>query len=857
MKIKKKLIVIDLSNFIFRAFFAIRPLHTATGVPVNAVYGVLNMLLKMMEDVDPSHICIAQDSKEESFRDKIYEGYKANRDEAPDDLIPQFQIIDDLIDLLKIKRVRLPGFEADDIIGSIVTQLYKDFDDIFIASGDKDLMQFVNDKVVILDTMKDKILQRGDVFEKMGVYPEQIVDYLSIVGDTSDNIPGVKGLGAKGAAKLLAAHGSLENIYANLESVANDRSRALLTEQREIAFLSKQLVSIRCDLDIIGDAHEYEYSYTHDQKIVDFLLQLGFKSILKKLPVSVDLGSATGASSQPVVKSALAPELTPAAVDAESIALFLSGSRLSMFDGKEVTDLDLSEKTAQVLKGSKKSIAVWDAKVMSKAFLQKKISIDGIDFFDVCLADFNLNAHLQHTPEVLVERYLQGQLPKEISLDLSETDFNLYHLKSLLSLGHLLKQKLVEFKVDHIFFNLDMPMVTVLSKMEIQGICLDTHYLKTLSTEYTQVLENIENEIVAVSGEKVNLNSPKQVSFLLFEKLGLPILKKTKTGASTDASVLEKLAQMDLHPIPKMMMDYREVDKLLSTYVSALPKLIDSHDDKIHTRYNLMGAATGRLSSDQPNLQNIPIRSERGRRLRKAFTASPGKILLSADYSQIELRILAHCSQDPKMMDAFKNNVDIHVQTAAQIFSIGIDKVTDDQRSKAKAINFGLMYGQSSFGLSEALNIPQKEAKEYITYYFQQFSHVKGFLDSLKENCEKTGYAETMLGRKRIIPEIKSSNRTIKSVGERMAINSPIQGTAADLIKKAMIAIDKIIIEEKISAKMLLQVHDELIFEVDPSELHAFAKIVRREMETAMTMSVPLKVDTQSGKDWFEMKDLD
>jgi DNA polymerase-1 len=488
----------------------------------------------------------------------------------------------------------------------------------------------------------------------------------------------------------------------------------------------------------------------------------------------------------------------------------------------------------------------------------------GIDpkfsYFDLAQAHFLINPDFRHDLATLAEEFLGAKFdePKGQAdlLGISQEEMN--HLgeksKILLGLYPLLKEKMQELAVTKPYEELDIPLIKVLAAMELEGVSLNTSFYKELEKEFSKQIEEIETEVFKVAGDEINLRSPKQVGELLFEKLKLPVIRKTKTGYSTDAEVLTELASMDLNPIPELLLKYREIEKLLSTYVKALPSLVNSETKKIHTHYHPSNAATGRLSSDNPNLQNIPVRTENGRKLRKGFIPSEGRILLSADYSQVELRILAHFSQDPNMLEAFKNDLDIHRQTAAEVFEVPLEKVTKDMRNGAKAINFGLMYGQTSFGLSQTLRISQGEAKKYITSYFQKFHSVKSFLDELKEKAEDTGYAETLFGRKRNLPDIKSTNRQVKAMAERVAINSPIQGTAADIIKLAMINIQKILRDKQLKSTMILQVHDELIFDVVPQELEQLKQLVVNEMEGAVKLTVPLKVDVGSGKNWYDLK---
>ncbi|MFN8369338.1 MAG: DNA polymerase I [Bacteriovoracaceae bacterium] len=890
---KKKLIVIDLSNFIFRAFYAVRMLHSPEGVPVNAVYGFLQMLIKILTTYQPTHIVIAQDTKAGgSVRKEMYADYKGNRSEPPEDLIPQFDIISTLISKLNIKKCSQPQYEADDIIGSVVTQWRNDFDELYILSGDKDLMQFVDDKVKVIDTMKDKIYGPSDVVEKMGVPPEQIVDYLSLVGDSSDNIPGVKGIGDKGAIKLLTEYGTLENCLKNADQVSNKRTSEALKNHADDALLSKKLVTIFTDLNLTCSEDEAQCNYDFGDNLKSYLASLGFKSILTRID-QLHL-QVYGAKEKNEVVQASSQVLEYKKTIINSIdeikSFFELLSQKSLFSWNIVFDQtinlnakiigisfchDISEVTyieAQdeiVIKlffeflsklNSNQTVINEDAKYDLVFIYHNNIKINA-DFFDVKLAHFQVSPDGHHELSFIVKEYLQKDLilpdfkkknilemnPDEITQFTCDKAYYLFQVKPLLL------QKIEELNVLKVFKEIDSPCLKILAKMEERGVSINASYFKELEKKFQLELKQIEDEIEKISNEKINLKSPKQVAVLLFEKLGLPAIKKTKTGYSTDSEVLEELAQMKMSEIPDLILKFRTLEKLLSTYVTVLPTLVNSKTHKLHTHFNLTGAATGRLSSDNPNLQNIPIKSESGKLVRKGFIATPGFLMLSADYSQVELRILSHFSNDPTMLKAFRDNVDIHAQTAAGILEIDPAEVTEEQRSKAKAVNFGLMYGQSSYGLSKTINISRNEAKEFITKYFEKFSHVKACLDSLKELCEQKGYSETLMGRKRFLPDIKSNNRTVKSFAERMSINSPIQGTAADIIKMAMIKIDNEMMKKNLASKMILQVHDELIFEVVEEEVEIMKELVQKNMESAVTLKTPLTVNISLGVNWLDL----
>lgn len=872
-----KLIVIDISNFIFRAFYAIRPLNAPDGTPVNAVYGVLSMIHNMIMTHNPTHILIARDTKEGSFRKELYLDYKANRTEPPDELKPQFDIIDQLIDNLGIAQIKMPGYEADDIIGTIAKKWVDQFEEILIASGDKDLMQFVDGPVKILDTMKDKIYEREDVKDKMGVYPEFIVDYLALIGDSSDNIPGVPGIGPKGASTLIEEFGNLDNILNNVDKVRNKRAQTALMQHQELAKISYKLATIVTDLELEKIPADCRYQLKLTDVCEKFLQDLGFKSWVTKLsPYKVKNGKESEAiSEKEEIKVSIGTisdlekilesdevGIFPHLVDDKDQFEIWKGVAVATldqsfyFDFSQVEIKEFLGKIAQY----KGCLIAYQSKYIHLELLAFDLEFKG-SVFDLAQAHFLLTPDLRHDLATVIENTLDRPLPVMQAsqgdlFGISEGEMNYFgRVAQMVTEAYpILIKKLEELELNAPYFDLDIPLIKVLAEMEREGVFLDVNFYKELEVEFAKEIDHIEAEVEKISGDKINLRSPKQVGELLFEKLGFPIVRKTKTGYSTDAEVLTTLAAMRVNPIPEMLLKYRELEKLQSTYVKSLPLMIHPKTGKIHTHFQPSNAATGRLSSDNPNLQNIPVRSENGRKLRRGFIPSKGRVLLSADYSQVELRLLAHFSQDEVMLEAFKNDLDIHKQTAAEIFDLPLNEVTKEMRNSAKAINFGLMYGQTSFGLSQTLRIPQGEAKKYITSYFKKFSKVKSYLDSLKEIAEQTGFAQTLFGRKRTLKDIHSTNRQVKAMAERIAINSPIQGTAADIIKLAMINIQRKIKEDQLKSRMILQVHDELIFDVDPGEVEVMKALVKDLMENAVNLTVPLKVEMGIGDNWFDLK---
>ena len=890
---EKRLVIVDISSFIFRAFYAIRPMNAPDGTPTNAINGVLSMLLKLIEKYEPSHLVLAQDSKEKTFRHDMYVEYKANRSEPPEDLIPQFNLINDMTKKMGLQCKQIIGYEADDIIGSFCTQWRSFFEEILIASSDKDLMQFVGDNVFMLDTMKDVKYDTNRVKDKMGVWPNQIVDFLSIVGDSSDNVPGMKGIGVKGASQLLAKYGTLDGCINNKHELKGKRVIDAFNNHIEDAELSKRLVSIKCDLELGLDVEQSKLLFYPTEDLIQFLKGLGFKRDvvrLEKLALMLDApgerAEKSGTREQfdyVVVKSeAEINEVKSLLEKHGTCSLFtefkesdlvekeIIGAAVS-FEGKKSfyfnTESNFLDTFFKFIKEKPSVEIISEHSKRDHFFLKKNLKDFEGTFFDTVQAHYVVDSSGNHSFEKMVENNLGIEIPKLDKKDGSFSDLPLIEKSNYLGLracsnfllASKLKKDLGELNLNSVYFDIDLKLLPILASMEQEGILINHNFFKELENEFQEKLQSIENQVKEALTEldeetEINLRSPKQVGFLLFEKLGLPVISKTKTGYSTSAEVLEELDSKGLSNIPKMIINFREIDKLLSTYVRAIPELVDSKSKRVHTHFNQHMAATGRLSSVHPNLQNIPIRSDNGKKIRKGFIASPGRLLLTADYSQVELRILAHFSEDPTMVKSFLDGLDIHAQTASEVLGVPLDKVSANDRSMAKAVNFGLMYGQSSFGLAKVLGISRREAKNYITMYFERFNKIKGYMDSLKEACEEKGYTETLFGRKRFLPDINSKNRTIKSAAERIAVNSPIQGTAADIIKVAMINISESLKREGLKSKMLLQVHDELIFEVVEDEVDAMKRIVRSCMEGVVKLKVPLDVDMSLGVNWYDLK---
>ncbi len=904
------LYLIDISSFIFRAFYAIRELRNSKGLPTNAVYGVATMLSRFLDEAKPNFVAITQDSKGPSFREELFPEYKANRSEPPDDLIPQFEKVDQLCDLLGFHCLREKGVEADDIIASMcaswlrVSQKHK----VVIVTGDKDLMQLVNDRVFIWDTMKEIVYDEAGVREKFGVDPNQIQDYLSLVGDSSDNIPGAPGIGPKTAVQLLTQYHSLDSILeAAKEGKISGKKGETLKESEKLVRLSKELVGLKSDVKVSVEPAEYAYQFQFSEPAQKFIQEMEFKNLFRAWTERhTGIGNGSHLTPSPAPASKPAVNLTESTFltcdrednfdsllleiqDAKEFSVDLETTSLNPRQAKIVgvalstndsvghyipvghvnsgpqLDHDLVlKKLKPFLEDPKFKKVGQNLKYDASVLLAHGIRLEGIGA-DTMIAAYVLDPTGRHNLDTLCKKYLDytpmsfedvcgkgknqitfDQVPIDLATRYSAEDA-LYSLK----LWKQLKPELEQEKLMQVFAEIDLPLVPVLVDMESAGSAIDVPWLNELSSRFEKNLAEIQEEIFKYSKEPLNLNSPKQIAELLFEELKLPTQSKTKTGYSTDASVLEALAP--LHRVPRLMLEYREISKLKGTYVDPLPLLIDPKTGKVHSSFHQTVTATGRLSSSDPNLQNIPARTERGQLIRKAFVPSPGNILISADYSQIELRILAHLSGDPALIASFRKGEDVHKRTASELYGIGPDQVTDSQRQLAKAINFGLMYGKTAFGLAQELQISRTEAKSMIDRYFERYRGVKNFLDQQIITAKEQGFTETALGRKRKLPELASNNPAIRGIGERMAMNTPIQGTAADLMKIAMIKVHDQLEKRDLKAKMIIQVHDEILLDCPLDEKSHVLDVVTGCMESAFPMSVPLVVNTSTGANWSEL----
>lgn len=853
----KKLYVVDVYSFFFRAFYAIPGLTSPSGMPTNALYGFLSMTIKLLREIKPDYMAFCFDRKDGSFRVDLYEEYKANRTEMPDDLKPQVPYLKDLTKLLGIPSFEKKGYEADDLIGSLARQGVENGLEVVIVSGDKDFAQLINSKISMMDTMKNITYDEKGAVEKWGVLPEQMIDYLAIVGDSSDNVPGVRGIGPKGAQKLLGEYKTLEGIYENIENISAKGTKTKLQEHQEMAYLSKELVTIVTDLDLVEKMDELKLKEIDRDKLHAMLTELGFKSFERTL---LGTGDESGDVKTSVKKSKSIGRKKEAAAPVASGAIDTSDiSEKSM-------DLEKLKKTVKPfseiwgLLDNRGFVLGYGDSVLKlegvepheigQALKDKVLQWKGFDVKEVwkhlgirdqhCAWDAMLAGYVVRAGNIndfgkLCEQYLGRGLPELPSWP------QIYSLHRELEEG--LKDQLGQVHGEEIFEKFELPTVPVLTEMELQGITLDTGELKAQSEELESDLAHLTSKIYELAGEEFNVASPKQLSVVLFEKLGLTPGKKTKTGFSTNNDVLEKIKEE--HEIVPAVMEYRELAKLKSTYVDALPELIDSETHKIHTHFRQAATSTGRLSSTNPNLQNIPIRTERGRLVRKAFKSDEGKVFISVDYSQIELRVLAHITEDKGLIKAFNEDLDIHAATASEIFGVDIEDVTSDLRRTAKAVNFGIAYGQGVYGLAETLGISRGESKEIIDNYFTKFANVKKYMDDIVETAKKNGYVETLFGRRRYLDELKSKNHAMKAFGERAAINAPIQGTASDLVKLAMIRLF-----EEVSIPAVLQVHDEVLFECPVELVDDNVALIQEIMENVTELKVPLKVNVAVGTTW-------
>lgn len=895
-----RLILIDGSSFLFRAYHAVPPLTSPQGVPTNAIHGVTNMLRKLITEYHSDYITIVFDAPGKTFRNDLYDQYKAHRPPMPDDLRVQIEPLHKLIRAMGLPLIIESGIEADDVLGVLAKHAAQQGYNVIISTGDKDMAQLVNERIILENTMSDTRMDVQGVIDKFGVRPDQIIDYLALIGDSVDNIPGVPKVGPKTAVKWLAQYGTLTNLIAHADEIKGkigDNLRASMTQLP----LSKQLATIRCDLDLPYDMDDLKQQPADQAELKNLLTELGFSSWLKLLD-------------NPLVAKPLVIEQKPAVIESKYETILtelhfndwlkhLDNAELFAFD-TETTSLDYSkaqivgvsfaveaghaaylplahdypgapdqldrteilEKLRPLLENPDKAKLGQNLKYDSHVLANHGITLRGIAH-DTMLASYVLNSTAtKHNMDDLAKEYLglrtihyedvAGKGAKQIGFDEvpleQATPYAAEDADITLQLHQVLQAKLKSQPTLYsLYSELEIPLIGVLVRIERNGVLIDTAMLAQQSLELASHIIAIEQQAHDLAEHTFNLGSPKQIQDILYDRLKLPVLKKTPKGQpSTEESVLQELA-LD-YPLPKLILEYRSLSKLKSTYTDKLPQQVDSKTGRIHTSYHQAVAATGRLSSSDPNLQNIPIRSEEGRKIRQAFIAPFGYKLVAADYSQIELRIMAHLSADSGLLKAFGEGLDVHRATAAEVFGVAPDQVTNDLRRSAKAINFGLIYGMSSFGLAQQLGITRNQAQAYIDLYFARYPGVKNYMDTIRELAREQGYVETLFGRRLYLPEIKSRNAAMRQYAERTAINAPMQGTAADIIKRAMIAADRWLSDEQPDAKMIMQVHDELVFEIAETQLDDCTAAIRDLMCSAATLDVPLIVDIGVGNNWDE-----
>ncbi|MCX5805390.1 MAG: DNA polymerase I [Proteobacteria bacterium] len=853
--ITRRIFLVDGHSYLYRAFHATPYMSNSKGIPTNTTYAFISMLKKLMNEEKPDTLIVVFDSKAPSFREEISKAYKAQRPPMPDNLSVQIPYVKMVMEAMGIPILEQAGFEADDIIGTIVEKFREENVQMYIVTGDKDMMQLVSNRVFIRDTMKNLLIGEQEVMEKFGVKPSLMTDYLALCGDTSDNIPGVPGVGEKTAKELIDSIGSIEEIYERLEEVKKISVKEKLVAGKDLAFMSKELATIRIDVPIGKEVEHLVQKEEDSNALRRIYRELEFTLLYKEI----------GAEN---TKKKASQEIELSSLNRKNVAI------VTNFQGKSPNDIHLdgfaafdnegvyfsrNEDELIDIMGSAEEVVIHNIKPVLLFLLNKADALNPFAFhplplfshlfFDTMLASYLLNPlRKDYGIGAIIEEHIDADISSaDVKHVLIETVQYLFELKDILT------EKMEKLELTNLFHTVEIPLVEVLACMENTGVKIDRKILNELSRDFDKRLTGIMKEIYSLSGEPFNINSPQQLSRILFEKLHLTPGKKTKTGYSTDIEVLEKLSLV--HPLPKEILEYRTLTKLKNTYIDVLPTLINPRTGRIHASFNQMVVATGRLSSSDPNLQNIPIRGEEGRRIREAFVTEEGFLLLSSDYSQIELRVLAHISKDELLTDAFLKDEDIHTNVAREVFGVQAGDVTQEMRRVAKVINFGIIYGMSGYGLSKELGVSQRDAQNYIDEYFIKYKGVKAYIESVLEETRIRGFVRTLFGRVRYIPEINNRDAAVRQLGERTAMNTPIQGTAADIIKMAMVSIHRRIRENRLASRLIMQIHDELVFEVKQDEFVDMERIVRHEMEHVINLAVPLKVSLGKGRNWTEAHD--
>lgn len=875
----KKILLIDGSSLIFRAFYAIRNLTTKDGVFVNGVYGFLNMYYKALELINPTHIFVAFDKGSKTFRHNEFADYKGTRDNAPNEITYQFGILKDLLSSMNVNYLELDEYEADDIIGTIAKLAQKEGFEVDIFTGDRDYLQLVDDNILVYLTKKGiseiKLMNTESILEEYDLSPKQLIDVKALQGDSSDNIPGVKGVGEKTALKLIQEYGNLENLYENIDNLKGKLKENLVNE-KDKAYLSRYLGEIFLRVPIERNIEDFKIKDVNYNEYLKKLEKLEFNSIINKHFKDIKKESTVKSNQNIDFEVINFSEIFEKIKNDDEISIKFFSDKGYIYRKKFYIGIYSNfNKKAYICKDFKLSdfekfcnldIKMIGYDIKEEFFFALKNNLEFKNYEDVMILEYLIDSNkgnydiLKVSNEFLnleildLKEMLGKGKNKKTFFELEEDiifKFISQNVFAISALYDIFIEKAKENNLISLYENVEKPLVKVLADMEKTGVLVDRNKIIELNEEYSKLAYLYEQKVYELAGEVFNLNSPKQLGVILFEKIGLPVVKKTKTGYSTDVEVLEKLSKK--HEIADYILKYRSLNKLISTYLDGILEYI-MDDGRVRTSFKQMITATGRLSSVDPNLQNIPIRSEEGKNIRKVFVADKNKVFIDADYSQIELRVLAHLSKDSVMIDSFKNDLDIHYKTASEVFGVPINEVTDNQRRSAKAVNFGIVYGISDYGLSKDLNITRNEARQYIDGYLNTYPSIKSYMEEIVNKAKKDGFVTTILDRKRYIPEINSKNFNIRSFGERIALNTPIQGSAADIIKLAMIKVYERLKVEKVNAKLILQIHDELIVECEESEKETVKKILKNSMENVYKLDLPLKVDICEGRNWYESK---
>ncbi len=897
----RKLVLVDGNSILNRAFYGImgsKMLTTKDGTPTNAVYGFLAILFKIIDDIKPEFLVVAFDKKGPTKRHKMYDGYKANRKGMPDELACQMPIIKDVLRAMNIDIIEKEGYEGDDILGTLSVFGERQGLEVTILSGDRDTFQLATDKVTIriprtkMGKTEEEDFNREKVKEVYGIEPKQLIEVKGLQGDTSDNIPGVPGIGEKTALKLIQEYSSIENLYSEIEKGqapdVKGKSRERIIENKDLAILSKELGTIDVNSPIEENLEEFKLEEWNNEEVLKLFKELNFNRYIERFHLTEGIFEEPEEQEEKFEIKEISIEELKSKINQE---LFYKFSTIE--ENKD--EYIIKNKIDKIYAYFKDENTVYFSNILGKENILKEIFEDGnikkygyktsTDYlllkqlgittkgivYDAEIAVYDLDpSNMKYKMEDVayqyldfsIEEYIKGLgIKKEEQINLFEENSKSNEYENTLNaVNAYLIQKLYEKTIKEIknlnemdlFNNIEMPLVEVLAEMQYEGIKIEKDKLESFGVELKQNIDELTKEIYDLSGQEFNINSTKQLGEILFEKLKLPVVKKTKTGYSTDVDVLEKLKSE--HPIIEKILEYRSLTKLNSTYVEGLKPYINKVTGRIHSYFHQTITATGRISSTEPNLQNIPTRIELGKRLRKAFVPKEGYVFIDADYSQIELRVLAHISQDENMINAFKHDEDIHKQAASNVFNVPIEEVTKEQRSHAKAVNFGIVYGISDFGLGEQIGVSRKKAKDYINQYLEKYSGIKKFMDDIVEKAKEQGYVETLFNRRRYIPELKSKNFNIRQFGSRVAMNTPIQGTAADIMKIAMINVYKKLKEEKLESKLILQIHDELLIEAKEDEKERVKNILQSCMENAIKLDVPLKAEVSEAYNWYELK---